>query len=192
MNDEKAEANETIYIGLFGSISEEVTKACLELIANKLPPEAKSLVFLMSTPGGDVSSGFVLYNYLRALPLRVVMYNVGSVDSIGNTIFLAGEERYTCANGTFLVHRVKGTTQNDNAEVSYLHEKLSTVVAEEKKIKKVFMERCTMPSEEFEARFAKGELQDAEYALKYGVVHEIRDLVLPPRTKLYLVAGSSQ
>ena len=177
----------TAYIGLFGSIDEDIMRKSIDLIANKLPDDTDTLYVLFSTTGGDVSAGFVLYNYLRALPVAVVMHNVGSVDSIGNVIFMAGEKRYVTSNGTFLIHRVKSTTNNDNAEVSYIHEKLSTIVTEEKKIKSVFMERSRMSSEEFEARFAKGELQDADYAVKHGLADEIRELKLPAHTQIHLV-----
>jgi ATP-dependent Clp protease, protease subunit len=182
----------TAYIGLFGSIDDDQVRECIDLIANQLPEDTDTLYILFSTTGGDVSAGFVLYNYLRALPLKVIMHNVGSVDSIGNVIFMAAEERYVSANGTFLIHRVKGTTNNDNAEVSYIHEKLSTITTEEKKIKAVFMERSRMPSDEFEARFSKGELQDADYAIKHGLAQEIRELKLPPHTKIHLISASQK
>ena len=48
----------------------------------------------MTTPGGDVATGFTLFHYLRSLPVKIVTHNVGSVNSIGNVVFLAGEERY--------------------------------------------------------------------------------------------------
>jgi ATP-dependent Clp protease, protease subunit len=182
----------TAYIGLFSSIDEEVMRKSIDLIANKLPEDTDTLYVLFSTNGGDVSAGFVLYNFLRALPLKIVMHNVGSVDSIGNVIFMAGQERYVTPNGTFLIHRVKSTTNNDNAEVSYIHEKLSTIVTEEKKIKSVFMERSRMPSDEFEARFAKGELQDADYAIKHGLADEIRELKLPPHAQIRIIGQSEE
>jgi len=185
--DVKSGDDTVAYIGLFGSIDEDTVREVIDLIANRLPDTVETLYVLFSTSGGDVSYGFVLYNYLRALPLKIVMHNVGSVDSIGNVIFLAAEERYTVPSGTFLIHRVKGTAKNDNAEVSYLHEKLSTVMAEEVKIKAVFAERSSLPEEEFNKRFEKGELQSADYAKRYGLVQDIRELGLPARARVHVI-----
>jgi ATP-dependent protease ClpP protease subunit len=185
--DKGSDDETTAYIGLFGSIEEGVVREVVDLIANKLPDTVETLYFLFSTSGGDVSYGFVLYNFLRALPLKIVMHNVGSVDSIGNVIFLAASERYTVPTGTFLIHRVKGTAKNDNAELSYLHEKLSTVLAEEVKIRSVFLERSQLPEAEFARRFEKGELQSAGYAKQYGLAHDIRELSLPPKTRIHMV-----
>jgi alpha/beta hydrolase fold/Clp protease len=41
---------------------------------------------LLSTLGGQVAQGIAVYNVLRALPISVTTYNVGSVNSIGNVI----------------------------------------------------------------------------------------------------------
>jgi hypothetical protein len=49
---------------------------------------------LLSTPSGRVDIGLMVYNMLRALPIKVITYNVGTVNSIGNLVFLAGAERY--------------------------------------------------------------------------------------------------
>jgi ATP-dependent protease ClpP protease subunit len=185
--DDVHDGETTAYIGLFASIDEKTVREVIDLVANRLPDTVETLYVLFSTSGGDVTNGFVLYNYLRALPLKVVMHNVGSVDSIGNVIFLAAVERYTVPTGTFLIHRVKGTAKNDNAEVSYLHEKLSTVMAEEVKIRSVFLERSGLPEDEFDRRFEKGELQSADYAKQYGLVHDIRALSLPAKTRIHMI-----
>ena len=49
--------------------------------------------FLLSTPGGTVTDGITLYNFIRSLPIRVVAYNLGNVNSIGNVIYQAAEHR---------------------------------------------------------------------------------------------------
>ncbi len=48
---------------------------------------------LLSTPGGQVMAGITGYNFLRALPFRLVIHNAGNIDSIRNAIFLAGPIR---------------------------------------------------------------------------------------------------
>ena len=65
---------------------------------------------LLSSEVGSVMHGINLYNVLRALPVKLVTHNVGNVDSIGNAIFLAGEERYACQHSTFMFHGVGSPT----------------------------------------------------------------------------------
>jgi len=58
----------------------------------------------IATMGGECSYGFTLYNFLRALPVAVHTHNLGTVESMGNILFLAGERRTACSFSKFLFH----------------------------------------------------------------------------------------
>src|SRR5438445_8342740 len=68
--------------------------------------EPQKMYFLFSSAGGAVDSGVTLYNYLRGLPCRLIMHNIGSIDSIANAIFLAADERFAAPNSAFVFHGV--------------------------------------------------------------------------------------
>src|SRR5690242_18938134 len=76
--------------------------------AGKLAQGTDEAYFWISTPGGAVMSGLTLYNFLRAIPAKLTMHNIGNVDSIGNAIFLAAEKgnRIACPHSTFMFHAV--------------------------------------------------------------------------------------
>lgn len=65
---------------------------------------AERLQLNIATMGGECSYGFSLYNFLRSLPVRVDTHNLGTVESMGNILFLAGERRTACAMSKFLFH----------------------------------------------------------------------------------------
>lgn len=65
---------------------------------------ASQLIVNIATMGGECSYGFSLYNFLRALPISVHTHNLGTVESMGNIIFLAGERRTACLHSKFLFH----------------------------------------------------------------------------------------
>ncbi len=65
---------------------------------------AESLQLNIATMGGECSYGFSLYNFLRSLPVPVATHNLGTVESMGNILFLAGERRTACALSKFLFH----------------------------------------------------------------------------------------
>ena len=44
-----------------------------------------------SSLGGYVHSGIFLYNHIRAMPLKVVIHNTGTVASIAAAIFVAAD-----------------------------------------------------------------------------------------------------
>jgi ATP-dependent protease ClpP protease subunit len=63
-------------------------------VAQQVAQGFDELHLMLSTLGGQVAQGISIYNMLKALPIRVITYNVGTVNSIGNVIFLAGSPRY--------------------------------------------------------------------------------------------------
>ncbi|HYQ52232.1 MAG TPA: ATP-dependent Clp protease proteolytic subunit, partial [Pseudomonas sp.] len=50
----------------------------------------------IATMGGECSYGFTLYNFLRGLPVPLHTHNLGTVESMGNILFLAGDHRTAC------------------------------------------------------------------------------------------------
>lgn len=86
------------YVSFSGEINVGTTELLLATMANVANQGIPEVHLLISTPGGSVMNGINIYNVLRGLPLKLVTHNVANVDSIGNAIFLAGEERYACAN----------------------------------------------------------------------------------------------
>lgn len=109
------ENQKTIYINFFDGIDPvKVNKFIhftVEAINHYNPSE---IYFFISSNGGDVDSGFTLYNFLVSLQskLTITMHNIGTVDSIANVIFLGGQKRYAAPNSSFLYH---GIVMNFNA-----------------------------------------------------------------------------
>lgn len=66
--------------------------------------DATRLIVNIATMGGECSYGFTLYNFLLSLPMPVHTHNLGTVESMGNIIFLAGQHRTACPHSKFLFH----------------------------------------------------------------------------------------
>ena len=85
----------TLYIIFTGPIDEQIAAQMIQQIDVAINSDNgfEFLYLVINTPGGGVNAGITLYNYLRGLPIKIVTHNIGQVDSIGNVIFLAGDER---------------------------------------------------------------------------------------------------
>src|SRR5690349_13110465 len=68
----------------------------LTAVDQKLAAGASEFVLLISTVGGTVFHG-------------LTTYNIGSVDSIGVTLFCAGTSRRSVPNARFMIHEVSIT-----------------------------------------------------------------------------------
>jgi ATP-dependent protease ClpP protease subunit len=171
----------TIYINFFDGINESKVKAMMgmlsQIVAQNRP---ETLYFLFSSPGGSVDAGIVLYNFLRALPVEIIMHNTGSVGSIGTVIFLAGAKRYAAPQSTFLFHGVQ-TLFPANTTMTHpqLFERLSTVKQDENKIAGIVASRSNLTEKEVRELFHQGESKDLDFAKDKGVIHEIREPAIP-------------
>jgi ATP-dependent Clp protease, protease subunit len=180
---------DTIYVNYFDAIDDAKTKAlmaiCSDIVAKQKP---KTIYFLFSSLGGSVNSGVTFYNFLRALPVEIVMHNNGSIDSIANVIFLAGSKRYAARHSSFLFHGINWNfPQGASLTFNQLTESLSLFKREETKIASIVTERTKMTEPEIRELFRQGESKDLQFAVEKGIIHEIRDPLVPKDAPLVTV-----
>lgn len=172
---------QTVYVSFSAEINAHTTESLIAIMAECATRGAQEVHLLLSTPGGAVMNGINLYNVLRALPFKLVTHNVGNVDSIGNAIFLAGEERYACEHSTFMFHGVARPVQAAaQLEAKQLREFLDGLEADELRIGSIIEQRSKLSQAEVTALFRDARTKDAAHAVSAGIVHEIKDVQIPP------------
>jgi len=181
--------DDTIYVNYFDGIDDSKVKSlmaiCSDIVANQKP---KTIYFLFSSNGGGVNAGITLYNFLRALPVEIVMHNVGSIDSIANVIFLAGSRRYAAVHSSFLFHGINwGFGAGASLTFNQLNETLSIFKREEDKIASIIAERTKMTEPEIRDLFRQGETKDLQFAVSKGVIDEIIAPSIPKDAPLITV-----
>lgn len=161
-------------------INANTTESLIAVLANFANQRVQHVYLMLSTPGGVVMNGMNLYNVMRAMPYKLTVHNVGNVDSIGNAIFLAGNERYACPHSTFMFHGVGRASQAGQVmEAKNLREVLSSLLADEKRIASVIEQRTKLTAAQAEKLFVEAQVKDAAYAVRHGIVDEIRDVEIP-------------
>jgi ATP-dependent protease ClpP protease subunit len=97
--------------GIFcGAVNEETVKklaACLSTATTK----NQNVHLLFQSSGGSVGDGVFLYNFFKSLPVRLTIYNVGSVSSIAVIAYLGAKRRVTSAHAVFMIHRTNLKSQ---------------------------------------------------------------------------------
>jgi ATP-dependent protease ClpP protease subunit len=169
-----------IYVSFSAEINAHTTESLIALCSQHVNQGVKEIYLMVSTPGGAVMNGLNLYNVLRAFPIKLITHNVGNVDSIGNAVFLAGEERYACQHSTFMFHGVGFSLPNaTHFEEKSLRERLLSVLADQKRIGSIIGERTSLKKGEIGSLFKEARTKDADYARRVGIVHDIRDAEIP-------------
>ncbi|MEM7412928.1 MAG: ATP-dependent Clp protease proteolytic subunit [Myxococcota bacterium] len=170
---------------------ESLLALCADLVNKHQPDE---IYLALNTPGGQVACGIGAYNMLRALPVKIITHNVGAVDSIGNVIFLAGDQRYCCSNAGFMFHGVGFDIngQNLRLERKLLGERLDALQADERKIASIISDRTEMTDDQVEESFLNQVTRDPDFAKSNGIVHEVRDLDIPKGAPIYQLVFQRQ
>jgi ATP-dependent protease ClpP protease subunit len=169
-----------VYVSFSSEINQTTTEGLLAVMANCANAQAKQVYLLFSTGGGKVISGFNLYNVLKGMPFELVIHNVGSVNSVGNVVFLASNKRYASPSSTFMFHGVGFDVEKQRFQERELQEKLSSLLNDQKRMGNVIAQHTSLTETEIAEFFQTGQTKDAIYAKEKGIIDEIRDVNLSP------------
>ena len=92
------------YFGFTGMIEPDGVGRLAGALNSAVNSGVEEVHLAFSSNGGYVADGIYLDNHIRALPLRVAIYNTGSVSSIAVAVFLGAEERYCSQHAMFMIH----------------------------------------------------------------------------------------
>ncbi|MFP5393327.1 MAG: ClpP family protease [Gammaproteobacteria bacterium] len=156
-----------------------VRNLCLQALQNG----ASEIELHMSTEGGNMTAGFALYFFLKSLPLPLVTHNIGSVESVGVAIFLAGHKRYACPGTRFLIHPLHWGFGNlvaaDHSRVSEWRDCLDF---DAERYARIYEEATAAASLKVDIRshlFGSARIFDAAEAVEAGIIHDAIQARLP-------------
>ena len=177
----------TAYVSFSAEVNPTTTEGMLRAAAELAQQSFEVVHLLLSTPGGSVMHGITIYNMLRAMPFKLVTHNVGAVNSIGNVIFLAGEDRYACPNSTFMFHGVGFDVKaGARFEEKLLRERLEGINADQAQIASIIEQRAGFTGpDEVKELFLEAQTKDPTYALAKGIIHDIRDVEIPSGAPIF-------
>jgi ATP-dependent protease ClpP protease subunit len=168
-----------VYLVFESAINGVTSQKLIATAAQLVNQGTTEINLLLSTPGGEVSSGLTIYNFLRALPITINTHNIGNVDSIGNAIFLAGKTRKACEHSTFMFHGVGFQAPNIVFEEKFLRERLDGILADQKRIGDIIRQRTKIRDSEVRKLFREARTKDAHYALRQDIISAIEDVNIP-------------
>lgn len=179
MANQRPVSQKTIYVSFSAGINVNTTESLIAVMADCAKQRATTVYLLFSSEGGSVMHGINLYNVLRGMPFKLVTHNVGNVDSIGNAIFLAGEERYACEHSTFMFHGV-GADFTGKLSVQNTREITGNLMADEARISSIVQQRSKLSEADIRTFFGQAHTMNATGAVSAGIVNDIKDVKIPP------------
>ena len=173
--------NDTVYLTFHDNINVDSAKRFVDFSTKVIQQyQPQTLYFLFSSGGGAVDSGVTMYNFLLSLPQKVIMHNIGAVDSIANAVFLAGVERYAAPTSAFLLHGITWNfPQPRTLTYTQMRETLSRFDAAEQLTAQIIADRCSLTPDEVRQLFRQGESKNPAFALEKGIISDVRSISVP-------------
>jgi ATP-dependent Clp protease protease subunit len=142
-----------------------VTEQLLALAAESNDP----ITVYVSSPGGHVESGDVIYDMIKFITPEVRMIGTGWVASAATTIFLAAkkENRFCLPNTRFLIHQPAGGSQGSATDISIAAEQIIKMKA---RINKLIADETGTDISQVEKDTDRDYWMTVEEAIEYGIV----------------------
>lgn len=144
------------------------------LLAMDAQDSSKPIYMYLNSPGGEVNSGFSIYDTMRYINSEVRVVCTGLTASIGTIILLGApkKHRYTMPNTRFLIHQplIGGHIQG---QASDLEITAREIIKTRAKINQMLSEECGQPLAKVEEDTVRDYWMNAEEAKAYGLVTKI-------------------
>lgn len=178
-----------IYIRFMAQVTPLSVERLLNLIDASIRNGVSRIHLLLNSPGGSVSHGLAVYNFLRGVHVEVITHNLGTVDSIGVIIYCAGSKRLCVPHARFLIHPVQSHI-NGALDEHHLKEVRDSVATDQSNIAKVIGTTISKDSEEILKKMHDRTTMDSQQARDFGLVEEIKEEVMPANCQFEVVRES--
>lgn len=171
----------THIIHFTGPINSSTCGQLINKCSQAIKQDASELIIKIATMGGECSYGFSLYNFLMSLPIPVNTHNLGTIESMGNIIFLAGQRRTACHHSKFLFHPFHWTIHGsvDHARMSEYAMSLDFDRVLYERIVEERTQGAKEPLDVSKYLTADSRILTPDEALAAGLIHALDDLGMP-------------
>jgi len=161
----------TLFRGVDAALARETIEALLYLDDQD---SSKPIYLYVNSPGGEVNSGFAIYDTLRFIKSEVKIVCSGLCASIATIILLGAkkENRLSLPNSRFLIHQplLRGGIQGQATDIQIHSEQILKTRA---KINELLAQECGQPLDRVATDTERDYWMSADESLEYGLISKI-------------------
>jgi ATP-dependent Clp protease protease subunit len=166
---------ETRSIYLWGVVDDKSAKDVVtKLLLLEADNPGKEIKFFISSPGGSVTSGMVMYDTMKLIKSPVSTICMGLAASMGSILLSAGEKgkRFIFPHGEVMIHQpsLGGDIQGVSADMEIHAEQ---ILRTKEMGARILAENTGQTFERIKRDFERDYWMDAEKAIEYGIVDAI-------------------
>lgn len=156
-------------ITIFGEIDEKIARSVTEKLLALAADGDEPINIYISSPGGHVESGDVVYDMIKFIKPEVRVIGAGWVASAATTIYLAAkkENRFSLPNTRFLVHQPSGGSRGRASDIKIQAEQ---IIKMRERINKLIADETGQPLERVAKDTDRDHWMTVAEAIDYGIV----------------------
>jgi len=156
-------------ITIFGDINERIARSVTEKLLALAADSDEPITIYISSPGGHVESGDVVYDMIKFIKPEVRVVGTGWVASAATTIYLAAkkENRFSLPNTRFLVHQPSGGSRGRASDIKIQAEQ---IIKMRERINRLIADETGQPFERVAKDTDRDYWMTVEEAIDYGIV----------------------
>ena len=159
-------------ISIFGQINERIARSVTEQLLALSGESDDPITIYISSPGGHVESGDVIYDMIKFIRPVVRVVGTGWVASAATTIYLAAakENRFSLPNTRYLVHQPSGGSQGSASDISIAAKQ---IMKTKQRINKLISDETGRALEQVEKDTDRDYWMSVDEAIEYGIVTKV-------------------
>ena len=159
-------------ISVFGSVDEKLAKTVSQQLLALSADGDDPITLYISSPGGHVESGDVIYDMIKFVKPEVRVVGTGWVASAATNIYLAAkkEHRFSLPNTRYLVHQPSGGSRGNATDIKIQMEEILKTKA---RINRIISDETGRPLEQVEKDTDRDYWMSVEEAIEYGIVTKV-------------------
>lgn len=159
-------------ITIFGEINDKIARSVTERLLALAAENDEPISIYVSSPGGHVESGDVIYDIIKFIKPTVRVIGTGWVASAATTIYLAAakENRFALPNTRFLVHQPSGGSRGSATDIAIQAQEIVKMRA---RINQLIADETGQPLDRVAKDTDRDYWMSAQEAIEYGIVGRI-------------------
>ncbi|MGY3804550.1 ATP-dependent Clp protease proteolytic subunit [Pigmentibacter ruber] len=145
-----------------------------QLFAMEAADPAKEIWLFLNSPGGEVNSGFGIYDTIRFIRPEVKIVVTGLAASAATVVLLAAQSkyRYSMPNSRLLIHQplIGGSIQGQASDIE-IHAK--EILKTREKIAELYTKETKQPIERVRKDIERDYWMTSQEALEYGLISRV-------------------
>lgn len=159
-------------VTIFGEIDDKMARGVTERLLALSAESDHPITIYVSSPGGHVESGDVIYDMIKFIKPQVRVIGAGWVASAATTIFLAAKKqhRFALPNTRFLIHQPLGGSRGRATDIKIQAEQIVKMRA---RINKLIADETGQSLERVAKDTDRDYWMTVDEAIEYGIVSKV-------------------